>query len=1251
MDTRPEQLSVRVSGDELGVSPGGESCVQHVAAVCGLAAVSHTEGAKTCSIYGFADTKQQLAVACLLYWKLQVAEESSALVSVRDPVTGTYCPLFELLNCGGTALEAGAVRVIDAAAFVKEVLQQETDEKVQILDCREQRAFLGLDSGKEVSGHLKGAKNVPFACIFTAQSDRAEEKENATGCTGEKSEERLLLLPADELRNVFMTNGIDVENPVAVVASVPAEAAAVATALLVAGQRAWIAFCDDALTDDLVASFPASYTSDIFHEGRLLYKDAKGEFDLSSQQNDACTTKDIDTTAVAELEKAYTEKLSEKAGKERKGAAGEEEEEKVADVVWIQDGHRFFDMPHPVSRNEFLDASRTIFRVASFVLAPFGFPASLRRKRSLQEVKTQCGSLFQDVVEVCSDLVYQQKEINEGSMAMSVHKWVEKKHDSECSEQLKAINELWDVLYTPPTVVEIPDVSEEHVLNLATRLDQKMRDVVGQRTPWVCDSVDEGEEGESSDEEDLKPRGNVRGVNSLDEEELNEEEMDELCKDSEAYSEDDTASEDTDKQERVAEEGADGANKTETITEEEGAVPGRELASKEGEHSADDDTVIAQHVTDDHILVEIEDLPAGEDDVGVNGVEIPDSGADDSETAKSLSGGEQSGPIEHRLAESWKHMYPSVVYSLGFIPRNVDTSHKKLSTLQIKSLIQAIAEASWDVIKNEIEGLSQIEFQALCETLNSDKREQLTDRVAKAEKSLYVLKHFLTRPLKSDDSLADKLAGVREAVLGGDIRRRSGNYQAALEAYSKAFTYLPLYHKELENAVVGRARSFLDMKAWACAKTQAQIALRLNPYSVSAYECLGIAEEETGHIEAAMQHYVTSFILDGSRSPELAESIDRVSRLVGRRVAKDLFAGMEKVHNLPSPWLVNSYFESFEHDVDHAARIPFDIGKKEDVEQADLDGRTLLHRAIHLKRCQQFTLVQRDICALVSRDMEAEGLSVEERATALNLHASLLYVAGDVHTALEAIDQSLELQPTLVNSLVKKGGFLAELGEVGEATLCFTKAMDLDANEADVHLHYGQMKLLDGNYKEAVQYLRRCISRSDALPVTYVSYGMALYKSGSTYQAKDLFKEASDKFPASAEVHLFYGEVLADQGNYADAMRHFLTAWELSPQCPLPFLNAGRVYVSTNDPLRAIAHFQQALRVDPRCSSAHLDIAQVLFAQGRTREAFEHFDTAAACCRFLPEVEEVCACQEMAKMQLKVTDILGVELRHIMRAK
>ncbi|KAL4169721.1 hypothetical protein KRP22_010638 [Phytophthora ramorum] len=1258
-----EQLLVRVS-DAPEVSPNSETCVQQVARVCGLAAAPHEDDNKLCTLSGFADTKQQLAVACLLHWQLLQAEESGATISVSDSAMGTCFSLAELLNCDKTALEmpkAGAVHVLDSTAFVKEVLQQEEqDKKVQILDCREQREFLGLASGKEVSGHLDGAMNVPFASIFTADSDDVDEEKDDQVPAVDKSGEGAFLLSAEKLRDVFEVNGIELERPVAVVASVPAEAAAVATALLLAGQSAWVAFCVDALTDPLVASLPSSFTGDIFHQDRLLYKDDKGGFDLSPLLEKNTTAKDVDTQEAQELEKAYNEELNGKGSKKRGDADEEEEEEKVEEIVWIKDGRRFFDMPSPVNKAEFLDASRAIFRVVSFVLAPFGFPASLRKKRSVQEIKTQCGSLFQDVIEVCSDLIYQEKEINEGAMAMSVHKWVEVKHDHECTAQVKAINELWEVLYTPPAVVEVPDLTDDHVLELATKLEEKVRELVSQRTPWAFDTVYEEEEDEESVDEDEDFDMQEEVIN-LEEDEFSEGEKEEETafngkeKTAERTEDDTVKEQDIDESEPTSNE--DTVDEVETINKEEGStntekevntikVNGafNEEDATTGDVPDKEDTAAKQEVSTEEPIYK---------EQGATGstTEATETTNEEKDAKSNIAPSRERPEPVDTLAESWKHMYPSVVYALGFIPQDVEANHKKLSTLQIKSFIQAVAEASWAVIKDETKELSQVEFQALCETLNGEKREQLTDCAAEAEKSLYVLRHFLTRSLKTNDSLADKLAGVREAVLDGDIRRRSGRNQVALAAYSKAFEYLPLYHKDLENAVVGRARCFLDMSELGRAKTEALLALKLNPYSVGAYECLGSVAEKTGHPKEAMQHYVTSFILDGSRSPEYAESIDRASRLVGRQVAKALFAGMEKVHELPSSWLVNSYFESFEHDADYAARVPFDIAKKEDVEQADLDAITLLHRAIHYKRTKNYGDAQRDIWTLVAKDMEAEGLTVEDRALALNLHASLLYVAGDVHTAVEVISKSLALQPTLVNSLVKKGGFLAEIGETDEATSCFSEAMELDPNEADVHLHLGQMELLDGNYYKASQCLRRCISRSDALPVTHVSYGMALYKSGSTYQAKDVFEEASKKFPESAEVHLFHGEVLADQGNYADAMRHFLTAWELSPECPLPFLNAGRVYVGTNDPMRAIAHFKQALEVDPRCSSAHLDIAQVLFAQGRTSEAFEHFEVAASCCRFLPEVEEVCACQEMAKMQLKVTEILGVELRHIMRSK
>lgn len=983
--------------------------------------------------------------------------------------------------------------VIDSD-FVDQVLAKH----VQIVDCRAPDAFLGLDASKEVAGHFESAWNVPFQSLFALESDGSA------------------LLSLNELHQVLATDaGVDLSTPVAVISSDVSEAALVATCLLLAG-HASVSLCLSPLTDELVAKTPTEFTSGIFYVDQLVYASETGAFDLSpsatgSGVDESATS--VDGKSAKELTDAYAERLSGKHQATNNSDKEETERDaRTQEVVWVADGKRFFDMPAPITKAVFLDASLAILRVVSFVLAPYGFPVSLRDRFSLAEVKTHFGSLFQDVIEVCSDFVYSLKGLNEGAMAMSVHKWVEEKRDADCSARVREINDLWSVLYQVPTVVEVPDVPDDHVVSLASKLKLKLDAAVHKRAAWALD----------------------------------------------APSPNDSANDDND------------------------------------------------------------------DDVA-----------------------------QRKVSAGWQSMYPGVVYALGFIPREPAESHKKLSTLQIKSLIQAIAEATWDVIGDE--KLSQMEFQALCDTVTQDDDKAAIDAITRAaEQSLYVAKHFLTRTVPKDDGYASVMSAVRSAVDDGHRQLRANRPQTALAAFASAFAHLPMFHKDLEKAMVGRANCLVQLQQLELARTQAEVALRLNPFSADAYASLGhINELQQTRPEAAMQHFVTAFILDGSRSTEHAEAIDRVSRVVGRRVAKDVFRRMVQVHDLPSPWLTQSYFDAFEHDVDNGAKVPFDIAKHVGVASTALAPETLLYRAIHLKRQQQFDEAQRDICTLIetTADATADGLSTDLQAVALNLHASFLYVAGDVHAALDAIAASLALKPSLVNSLVKKGGFLSELGETAAATECFEAAIALDPNDADVYLHMGQMELLDGRYANAVQSLRRAMSRSEALAVTHVSYGMALYKCGSIYQANDVFEDAVKAFPHSPEVHLFQGEVLADQGNYADAMKHFLEAFELSPACPLPFLNAGRVYVSTNDPMRAIAHFEHALAIDPRCSSAHLDIAQVLFAQGRTDEAFAHFDTAATCCRFLPEVEEVCASRAMAKMQLQVTEILGVELRHIMRSK
>ncbi|KAF0699522.1 Aste57867_9918 [Aphanomyces stellatus] len=592
--------------------------------------------------------------------------------------------------------------------------------------------------------------------------------------------------------------------------------------------------------------------------------------------------------------------------------------------------------------------------------------------------------------------------------------------------------------------------------------------------------------------------------------------------------------------------------------------------------------------------------------------------------------------------------YPSVVYALGYTQGKQTQS--KQSSLQVKAKIKAIYEGVKATIADQT--LDAVQLQAMADALPD------ADRAAIAQLNLdtFSSHHVVNDDVFLDERMTEEAQRTFAAKLReGDAASRRQDLGEAVRLYSHAMNLVPLYHAVVVDALTKRAKIYIKLSKPELAAADCALALAIAPYCVDAYAYQGEIAELNRQYESALQNHVLAFILGGSRAVEQAEVIERVSKHVGREQAKDVWADMLKRHDLPSSWLVESYFQSFTRDADAAisswtaSKAAAQQPSADDDETGAFEWRLLC--AIDHRRHRRYTEAQSAFSALATTALVGVVGEIQSRVIAINMHASFLYVTGDVAAALDMINRCLELDPTHVNSIIKKAGFLCELGDFELADETFQEAATLDDNSADVYLHKGQMELIMGDYASAVATLRRSITRSDTLAVTHISYGMALYKAGSIYQSLDVFKTALKQFPTSHEVRLFYGDVLSDRVDYGQAMTHLKKAFEFSPQCPLPLLNAGRIFVATNDGSHAISHFEEALRVDARCSAAHLDLAQVYFAQGNVDKAFLHFDSAIETCRFLPEVEDACACRCVATMQLQATNILGVDLRHMLKTK
>ncbi|RHY33973.1 hypothetical protein DYB32_001251 [Aphanomyces invadans] len=629
---------------------------------------------------------------------------------------------------------------------------------------------------------------------------------------------------------------------------------------------------------------------------------------------------------------------------------------------------------------------------------------------------------------------------------------------------------------------------------------------------------------------------------------------------------------------------------------------------------------------------------------------------------------------------SW---YPCVAYQLGYKFTPTKSSRTKQSSLQVKAKTQAVFEGVQEALKvHECPKLNAIQLQAVVDCVKAATAEPLEQVLMSTFASHHVVNDDVTMDeAKTTDDGA--IAAFAAKIRAGDYSVRRRDDAEAVRRYTEALNCVPVHHSSAVEALTKRAKCFIRSDKVDLALADATLALDLSPYSADAYACKGEIDERQKEFEKALQHHVLAFILGGSRVIEQAEVIERVSKLVGREQAKGIWATMVKRHELPSGWLVDSYFLSFSRDADAGVSTLYMTMPKATAVDDDVvvlsDDRfdDLFVQAVDHKRSKRYTAAQTLFAklaayvlscratdepenpdAVADDDVVASAPSkklyktkLDRHVVALNFHATFLYIAGDVESALDVIDHALALDSEHLNSVIKKAGFLCELGEFGQADEWFQHAAAMDENSGDVYLHRGQMELILGDYAAAVSSLRKSMTRCDSLAVTHISYGMALYKAGSVYQSLDVFKTALELFPTSHEVRLFYGDVLSDRADYGQAMEHLRKAVEFSPECPLPWLNAGRIFVATNDGNHAITHFEQALQVDPRCSAAHLDLAQVYFAQGKVDSAMAHFDLATTTCRFLPEVEDACACRSVAMMQLKATTILGVELRHMLKTQ
>ena len=136
----------------------------------------------------------------------------------------------------------------------------------------------------------------------------------------------------------------------------------------------------------------------------------------------------------------------------------------------------------------------------------------------------------------------------------------------------------------------------------------------------------------------------------------------------------------------------------------------------------------------------------------------------------------------------------------------------------------------------------------------------------------------------------------------------------------------------------------------------------------------------------------------------------------------------------------------------------------------------------------------------------------------------------------------------LAHSYYKLAGTQKELGNLDEAIIHLTKAIELKPDLSWAYNNLGQILVSQGKLEEAIANYRQAIEIEAGLPWFHEHLGNLLRQQGKWNEAVNSYRRAIKINPESAEVYDSLGVALQEQGNLSEAFNSHLQATKIKPE-------------------------------------------------------------------------------------------------------
>lgn len=375
------------------------------------------------------------------------------------------------------------------------------------------------------------------------------------------------------------------------------------------------------------------------------------------------------------------------------------------------------------------------------------------------------------------------------------------------------------------------------------------------------------------------------------------------------------------------------------------------------------------------------------------------------------------------------------------------------------------------------------------------------------------------------------------------------SYNEAIDLYGKAILLKPdpIFYSN-------RSACYNALGDWDKVVEDTSAAIALDSEYVKALNRRANAYEHLDKFSEALLDATASCIIDGFRNEQSVQGVERLLKKVAEAKGKAILNGKEK--RLPSPTFVTNYLQSFRPR-------PRPEGLEDTADLSEDSGKGQLRAG--LAAMEKRTGEGYDAASTAfDKALELRDLG-EHEAFAYNMRGTFRYLRGENADALKDLDKSVELQPSLTQSYIKRASMHLELGRssfhawrITSVLMCsgnragaaedFEKAMEHKQDDPDIYYHRAQLHFILAEFADAAKDYQKSIDLDPDFIFSHIQLGVTQYKMGSIASSMATFRRTMKKFDKMPDVYNYYGELLLDQQKYSEAIDKFETAIEMEKQ-------------------------------------------------------------------------------------------------------